>query len=209
MELAIRSLTDALAKAVSVAFHPGFQQYYLVVYLANQQAEAPLTYVLATALLFIFPTSFYLYYKKRVLQEENIYRMQRQHRFWPIATNLFALLGFAGLYGAFNQWQVLSPDRFGVTALGLALIIAFINALAISITQYYKISLHMLGTASSCFIFYVVGGPALFLLILVPALLLVGWARLYLKGHTPPEVYWGSTIGVAYALVILVLLGKL
>lgn len=206
---------DKTAKAISILFHPGFQQFYLVLFYAVKTQQPWIVHLSAVVFLFLVPTAFYLWFKKNVLHEQNIYRMERKDRLWPILVNMLGLLAFTGFAFGFseNTWNEFLANLSGthpeLTVELLSALLIVLNIMAQSVTQFYKISLHMLGTATSGFVFYVESGPVLFALIMLPLIVAVGWSRLHLKGHTPPQVYVGTGAGLAYATVILVLLDKL
>lgn len=189
---------DGLAKAISVVFHPGFQQFYLVVYFAAVEGASWDVYAVSAVALFVWPTAFYVWYKQKVLREENIYQMHRKDRFWPILTNFLGQLATLG-YVYYTQ-GIDGPKPPLLFA--LLLVIIGLNVMANAITFGYKISLHLMGTASSCFVFYLLGGWWVFAAVLVPICVAVGWSRLHLKGHTPPQVVWGTLVGTAYAVVV-------
>ncbi|MFN2461824.1 MAG: phosphatase PAP2 family protein [Candidatus Velthaea sp.] len=61
------------------------------------------------------------------------------------------------------------------------------------ITRWWKISTHALGiTAPIVALMYLFGHEPLPFLILIP---IVGWARVYLKAHTPLQVVAGTLLG--------------
>jgi hypothetical protein len=189
---------DGVAKAISVVFHPGFQQYYLVLYFALVEGARWDVFVVSAVALFVWPTAFYVWYKQKVLREDNIYQMKRKDRFWPILTNFIGQLAtLAHLYFTQGLEGPKPPLLFT-----LLLVIIGLNLMANLITFGYKISLHLMGTASSCFVFYLIGGWGLFAAVLIPSVLAVGWSRLHLKGHTPPQVVWGTVVGTAYAVAV-------
>lgn len=64
------------------------------------------------------------------------------------------------------------------------------------IDRYWKISIHSVGVGGGVFILVTAGD----LWILSPALLMVAWARLRLKAHTPAQVVGGLALGFALAV---------
>jgi len=69
------------------------------------------------------------------------------------------------------------------------------------IDRYWKISIHSVGVSGGVFILVAAGD----LWVLSPALLMVGWARLRLKAHTPAQVVGGLALGSALAVSLSVL----
>lgn len=67
------------------------------------------------------------------------------------------------------------------------------------INLYWKISIHLVGSSGAIFIlYYLLNLPIYYMLI--PAI--IGWARLYLKKHTPAQVLGGYVFGLVIPLVI-------
>lgn len=69
------------------------------------------------------------------------------------------------------------------------------------IDRYWKISIHSVGVGGGLFILVAAGD----LWVLSPALLMVGWARLRLKAHTPAQVVGGMALGSVLAVSLSVL----
>ncbi|MFH1196940.1 MAG: phosphatase PAP2 family protein [bacterium] len=80
-------------------------------------------------------------------------------------------------------------------------------AILIVINRYWKISAHAIGVSGPvgvlCFVFGWIG------LIGLALMVLVGWARLKLKVHTPAQVICGSIFGFGLTYLQLVLLQKI
>lgn len=201
---------DIAAKGVSIVFHPGFQQVYLVVYVAWLQGVLWPVLLPAFVFTFVWPTAFYLWYKKRVLGDTTIYQMRRQDRFWPNFTNLLGLLALAGAlrWLGLAEWPV-PFDPLALTPFTVTLTVVVLNLLALVVTRFYKISLHMLATGTLVFIFYTpaTGPMGVALVLLLCAL--VGWSRLWLRGHTPDEVLVGAATGLGFGTTVLALTGAL
>jgi membrane-associated phospholipid phosphatase len=204
---------DRVAKITSVVFHPGFQQYYLLLYFLIVGHEPWPLHIIAVVFLLVIPTTFYVWYKKKILREDNIYMMHRKDRFWPILVNFGGLLCTSIALSLWSNTSIntLANDfldglPISATALLAVVIVLVLNILANAITFAYKISLHMLATASSTFIFWYLSGPWLWLIVWVVFVLLVGWSRLHLRGHTFDQVFWGTLVGTMYAFAILAVL---
>jgi membrane-associated phospholipid phosphatase len=210
---------SALAKTISVLFHPGFQQYYILMWLASQQGIFLQTLPAATIFILAWPSIFYIVYKKKILKDDSIYQMARRDRFWPIMVNLIGLALFLGAhYGihlltAPSDAALTISQAFSHTYAGplsiytMILILMAINTVSILITSFYKISLHMLGTASVVFIYFFPDQLWITALIATILILSVGWSRLYLRGHTMDEVVVGTTVGLILACGALLYLG--
>ena len=80
-------------------------------------------------------------------------------------------------------------------------------ALAIASTQFarYKISLHMIGVSGAVTTCCLLAGPAF--LLLVPLIVLTGWARWKVGGHTPSQAVAGMTLAVVVTLIVFWLFG--
>lgn len=215
----IEQLKSAAARGVSVVFHPGFQQFYLILYLGVVQHR--LLSVLPAAALFIlgWPTAFYLIYKKKILKDDSLFRMERRDRFWPILANISGLVLFTFVQWTVDHWLGALPEGQSFLAgfapipgeplslYSLCLLLIMLNLISISITFLYKISLHMLATASVTFVYFL---PEVFWLtglIAIGMLSLVGWSRLYLRGHTRDQVIVGTATGLLYAAAIVTYMG--
>jgi hypothetical protein len=79
--------------------------------------------------------------------------------------------------------------------------------IALVITQFWKISLHVVGMAGAVTILGLVVGPLLFLL--SPLVLLVGWARWRVEAHTPLQPLAGIVLAVSVTVAIFWLFGVL
>jgi membrane-associated phospholipid phosphatase len=86
----------------------------------------------------------------------------------------------------------------------VALICAMLAGLAVTaaITRYWKISLHTGVAAGTATILVIAFGPAMLTTGVLVAL--IGWSRVHLNDHTPPQVAIGAVIGaIAAAAVFL------
>ncbi|MFW5658414.1 MAG: hypothetical protein ACOCZ8_00385 [Bacteroidota bacterium] len=195
---------DAFAKAVSVGFHPGFQQVYLILFVAAVTGRFWIT--LGPTLLFslALPTAFYMWFKRYVLAGETIYHMHRKDRFWPTIANIVGLA-----LTALSLWilgegtipsQITTP--IALTPFNVILMVLVINLIGFSVTFFYKISYHMLATAAIGFIFYSPEHPWLIWSVLSITIPLVGWSRYYLHGHTIDQIIVGTVVGLSYATVV-------
>jgi membrane-associated phospholipid phosphatase len=89
-------------------------------------------------------------------------------------------------------------------------LVALVGAMAVGlsasllVTLVWKISVHAAVSAGAVVILVLIFGPAL--LILASLAVLVGWARVELGDHTPPQVVTGAGLGAFVAATIFTLL---
>ena len=70
----------------------------------------------------------------------------------------------------------------------------------ITISSYWKISLHMAGVGGfSTALVFVFGAPALFAFISLP---LVAWARLHRRKHTIMQLVAGAFAGILITMIV-------
>ncbi len=75
-----------------------------------------------------------------------------------------------------------------------------------SISSFWKISMHMAGVGGfSAALVFVFGAPALWAF---AALVLVGWARLKRRKHTPAQLAAGAAAGIAITSLAFGLLSR-
>jgi hypothetical protein len=88
----------------------------------------------------------------------------------------------------------------------IALVVAGLVGLIVTITisHWWKMSIHMGVAAGSATILVLVFGPALF--VVWPLLPLIGWSRIRLSDHTVAQVVAGAVIGGLVAGVVFFLL---
>ncbi len=89
--------------------------------------------------------------------------------------------------------------RSGAPADVVALVGAGLAGLvvAIVITLFWKISIHVAVAAGTVVVLCLLFGPAL--LVLAPLIALSAWARVELRDHTPAQVAAGAAVGAAVA----------
>jgi len=71
---------------------------------------------------------------------------------------------------------------------------------AIAITLFWKISIHVAVAAGTVVVLYLLFGPAL--LVLAPLVALSAWARVELRDHSPAQAAVGAAVGAAVAGVM-------
>ncbi len=149
---------------------------------------------------------------------------------WAVVA-LILLSGLPGLYiwaglryGWVHDWELsrrsdrprfilvsLASDVLALLVLGLggaprliwllALIYACLGIVMFTISNFWKISLHMVGVGGfATLLTYVFGPPALWTFLALP---LVGWARWYRRKHTVPQLIAGAVGGVVITGLVL------
>ncbi len=144
---------------------------------------------------------------------------------------LFILTGFPLVYiwlgirrGWVGDWELsrrsdrprfilvsVSSDLLALAVLGfggaprlvwlLALIYACLGVTMFTISNFWKISLHMVGVSGfATLLTYVFGPAAAWAFLSLP---LVAWARLYRKKHTPAQLVAGALGGALITLTVL------
>lgn len=138
-----------------------------------------------------------------------------------IAPFLFVLRGVRrGRYSDHHvsvREQRLVPLLFGVTSVIIAFVLllllhastallatltAVIVVLLIAtvITKFWKISLHLVGAAGAVTALVLLFGPLCFLLL--PLVVLVGWARWYVQAHTILQAIAGTALATSVTIII-------
>ena len=115
----------------------------------------------------------------------------REERLWPL------LVQMATVGGTYALLRALHAPRL-VTALVLAISASSIPITGV--TLYWKVSVHVAGTAGAVTVLSLVFGKrALPLVVLVPA---VAWSRYVLDHHSPAQALVGATLGSVPPLVV-------
>jgi membrane-associated phospholipid phosphatase len=96
------------------------------------------------------------------------------------------------------RWLDAPRDLFALMA---AMVAGLVVALAI--TSYWKISIHAAAAAGT--VASLVMLVSLWWLLLVPFVVLTGWARVVIRDHTPAQVSVGAIVGAAVAAGVLLL----
>jgi membrane-associated phospholipid phosphatase len=189
------TVSQCLARALSIVFHPLLTAAYLLVAVTAIDASSvwPAAGWLVLVLgLSIGGPALYLWLRVRSKQAEDFQIMLRRQRLRP----LLASLGF----GALALAVVLSAG--GPRALELALSVGVANGIVLAlITLGWKISFHTATlTGAVAVLWWYVGTGAAALLVLV---MVVGWARLRLRRHTPAQVVAGALVAGAVSTVVI------
>lgn len=122
----------------------------------------------------------------------------REQRTVPL---LFAL---ACMLVIFLLLSLLGASRVMIATL-IAVIVAC--ALALVITRYWKISLHLVGIAGSVSAFVLLFGPMF--LLLLPLIALIGWARWQVGAHTPLQALAGTILALTVTVGVFWISGVL
>lgn len=111
---------------------------------------------------------------------------------------------FVSVLGAVIAYVIIRVFDGPSLLLCLALLsILSLGMLAI-ITTFWLISIHATSIAAADTIALIVFGPGAALLVL-PVVVVVSWVRLYLRRHTPAQVFAGLGLGVVSVLVVALL----
>jgi membrane-associated phospholipid phosphatase len=86
-----------------------------------------------------------------------------------------------------------------------ALLVAMVAgvAVALAITSFWKISIHAASAAGTVACLAILVSP--WWLVLVPLVVLTGWARVEIRDHTPVQVSVGAIVGAVVAAGVLIL----
>jgi membrane-associated phospholipid phosphatase len=87
----------------------------------------------------------------------------------------------------------------------LALVYACLGVTMFTISNFWKISLHMVSVGGFASLLVYVFGPGVWWLFL--GLPLVAWARLYRRKHTPAQLFAGALAGILITALVLTLSG--
>ena len=195
-----------LAKIISIVFQPLLVPTYtlLIIFSLNSyisllvpvQARHVLMWIVFLS-TFVFPVLFiFILYKRGFIKTLNM--DDKEERIFPlIVTGVFYLLMY------YIVWNSQFDSVYNMLFLGSALLI--IMALIISI--YWKISMHMIGVGGMLGALIGVAMEtyvdlAFYVILVALVCGLVGFARLKLKAHTPAQVYAGFLAGFCLMLFL-------
>ena len=190
-------MTDRLARWISILFDssvlsiPIFLAFGWIESGITGMGWATLTLVIVTGI----PLAYLLIGRKRgwVSDMEMTQRSERP-RFILVSlgSDIFALLVLHILVG---------PKLLIL----IVLIYFFLAITMLTISSFWKISLHMAGVGGfSTALLFVFGLPALWALLSLP---LVAWARLHRRKHTPAQLIAGAMAGALVATLVVVCKG--
>ncbi len=199
------SIMNFIARTLSIALHPLLMPVYVLFFLFSSNTFFSFLpgvtklycYVVTVGLLLLIPLAslplFKFFHLIRNYELED-----KQERIYPILVTVFcAFLGF---------W-LLGFVAYTVIVQQLYLTLVVLLSLFFIITLYWKMSMHMTAIGGVCgFLITIalkyagdVRGD--FMLMLVLAGLLAA-SRLYLKKHTPLQVYAGFLFGLCFVVAI-------
>ena len=199
-------MKNPTATVVSYILHPLLVPTYIIAFLLNMNVFLAFMIPFNVRLMIIgmlFTITFampamviFMMYRRGIIsslqmeiRSERFYPLLLTAIFWGLGFNLISRTGLPTVY-----YQYLLG---GVAAIVIAMIINY----------FWKISLHMLGMGGLTGVFL---GFALrigidifpFLAFLILLSGLVGYARLKVNSHNPPQVYAGYIVGVVLMIVV-------
>lgn len=194
-----------ISKIVSFVFHPIFMPTYAIFLLF---AFSPLfsefmsipqkTQIIKLTLIFTFLLPiFSVFILKKLKVVTSIYMENREERRWPL------LLAIGWYYLLFRLFDVLHIHYVVIQLLLGAMLILLISAI---ISNFWKISLHMLGIGGVLGAFLAIhtlfGGNIFLIITLLFCAGLVGFARVNENAHSLKQVYLGFVVGVGAEFLI-------
>lgn len=199
-----------LAKAVSFIFHPLLIPTYALIILFNLHAYFALIIPQIAkwqiiGLVFIITSILPLFFIFLLLKNgviKSFYMHKREERNFPFI--IVAIFYFLTYY-LFRQIQIAPLFYFFILGATLLIITTLI------INLFWKISIHMiaigglLGTLLGISFMFNMNIPFLILLVILCSGL-IGFARLKLNSHSPPQIYAGFLTGVSIMLLLFLLI---
>jgi len=183
------------AKIISYLFIPPINLLITFFVLSNQiyiDSELKFTTILI-ALIFglILPISVFVYlrFKGKIINDDATVKGERT---LPYIIGTGLAINALVLAYIFELHPLIIALWFAYIVIQLAMII---------INLYWKISAHLIGIGIPFATFYFLFQSDVIYLILIP--IIVGWARLTLKVHTPMEVIAGFLLGILPTYFIL------
>ncbi|MCX6251983.1 MAG: hypothetical protein NTX61_14685 [Bacteroidetes bacterium] len=203
-------MENKMARVISSVFHPLFVPLYILLFLLNINVyfaliipfsfKLFLTGVIILTTLLIPMGFFFLLYRKKLVH--TFFMETREERIYPLLiTGIFYYL----TYYLLKNFQI-SPI-FSFYMLGAS----FLVLLALVITFYRKISLHMIGAGGTFGLMlglsFNLSLDLLYFLFTVLILSgLVGYARLQTNSHKPSEIYTGFLVGAVVMFLLFFLI---
>lgn len=149
--------------------------------------------IIGTALLLGFLLPIYIFFRLRQngIIDDNEAEIKEQRKLPYIAAGFLCLFSILILY-FITPYETLAIKLW---------LVYLLNAITIFIiNRYWKISAHALGVMTP--IFFLIYFLGIYYILLFPIIILVGWARYYLKLHTIPQIFWGSVLGIVNVLIV-------
>ena len=192
----IKKNDEAIARWISHIISPHIVGVVLTAFIAVKYSDESLSEVLTWLAvlipLLVIPPMVYLLWLVNKGHIEDIYMPKRETRLRPLLVVLVWLIACL--------WLI---DYWDAPALVWAFVMATIVLITILsvVTFFWKISFHGATiSAAAATAFMVAGSSALPVILLVP---LVGWSRIRLARHTPRQVFYGSLVGIVFALIMV------
>ena len=188
-------MKNKIAKIISYLFIPPINLLVTFIILSNQiyvDAELKIITILIASLFgLIFPISVFAYlrFKGKIIDDDATAKDER---------TLPYIIG-TGL--AINALLLAFIYELHPLILALWVAYIFIQIVMLIINYYWKISAHLIGVGIPFATFIFLFQSDAIYLILIP--IIVGWARLALKVHTPMQVLSGFLLGALPTYFIL------
>ncbi len=194
-----------LSKFISFAFHPILMPTYAILLLF---AFSPLfsefmsikqkTQIIKLAVVFTFLLPiFSVIILKKFKIVSSFYMENQKERKWPL------LIAISSYYLLFRMFEFLYIHPIIIKLVLGAILILF---LAVIISNFWKISLHMLGIGGVFGAFlafqYLFGGKLFLIILLLLCSGLVAYARINENAHTLKQVYLGFLVGTCAEFLI-------
>lgn len=208
-ETTAASPMDILAKVISAIAHPALIPFGFFLLASPKGFEYTSIFepLLAFGILLAAPlVASFLYFRKMKITD--LFVVEKKHRILPFAFNIVGLMCFSFFIP--SQAVSLGYELMLLPWLGSFLVA---NIIAMIITLYWKISLHLmgLGLATIWLSLFLWGGPY-FWPVMAGLVALTGataWARMRLKSHDVPQVVIGWALGAAIVGIIGVVMSQM
>ena len=188
-------MKNKIAKIISYLFIPPINLLITFIVLSNQiyvDAELKINTVLI-ALIFglILPISVFVYlrFKGKIINDD---ATAKDERTLPYVIGIGLAINALILAFIFELHPLIIALWFSYIVTQIVMVI---------INLYWKISAHLIGVGIPFATFFFLFQSDVFYLILIP--IIVGWARLTLKVHTPMQVFFGFLLGALSTYFIL------
>lgn len=186
---------EKLALMISGVFTPPLLAVVVIVGIAWYYAENITEVATWSAIgigLTIVPPTIYIYIAHKIGKLKDISLSDREERFTPIAV---ALLG--SIVGMLILNKHDAPD--GIKIVGYIMLVEL--GLIMLVSQFWKISVHMITLSTVVTIFVLLYSKIAIVLYLL--IFPVAWARIYRKKHTLMQTIVGTAAGVIIAYIII------
>ena len=202
-------MKNNIATVVSYILHPLLVPTYIMVFVLNMDAflafmipvvvrlwiigmMVVVTFALPAIMIFMMHRKGVITSLEMEIRSERFYPLLLTAIFWGLGYSLINRTGLPVIY-----YQYLLG---GIVAI----------LVSISINFFWKISLHMVGMGGLTGVFLVLSlkmGVDIFPLLALVILLsgIVGYARLKINSHNPPQVYTGYSVGVVLMILAYLL----